>query len=116
MKIKRMSFQKHHPRSFRLLTMVLVAIVLIAVGTSCSSTSALADGEQLFTGLKKIEYTDYEPGGYADSTILEMESVLASAPNGSLFGSSYYRTPFPVRLWVWNAFSQSDGTIAKWIT
>ena len=68
MKIKRMSFQKHHPRSFRLLTMVLVAVVLIAVGTSCSSTSALADGEQLFTGLKKIEYTDYEPGGSNPST------------------------------------------------
>lgn len=32
------------------------------------------------------------------------------------FGSSYYRTPFPVRLWIWNAFSQSEGGIAKWIT
>lgn len=116
MMINRKCIPYNHSRGFRLLAMVFVAIVVVAAGTSCSSTSALKEGEQLFTGLKKIEYTDYEPGGYADSTILEMESVLASAPNGALFGSSYYRTPFPVRLWVWNAFSQSDGAIAKWIT
>ena len=114
--INRKCIPYNHSRGFRLLAMVFAAIVVVAAGTSCSSTSALKEGEQLFTGLKKIEYTDYEPGGYADSTILEMESVLASAPNGALFGSSYYRTPFPVRLWVWNAFSQSDGAIAKWIT
>ena len=114
MRIKK-CIRNSHICNFRLLSMVFVAIVMVGVGTSCSSTSALGEGEQLFTGLKKIEYTDYEPGGYADSTILEMESVLASAPNGSLFGSSYYRTPFPVRLWIWNAFSQSDGAIAKWI-
>ena len=116
MMINRKCIPYNHSRGFRLLAMVFAAIVVVAAGTSCSSTSALKEGEQLFTGLKKIEYTDYEPGGYADSTILEMESVLASAPNGALFGSSYYRTPFPVRLWVWNAFSQSDGAIAKWIT
>ncbi len=83
---------------------------------ACSSTSALKEGQQLFTGLKPIEYSNYEKSGYADSTMLEMENVLASAPNGALFGSSYYRTPFPVRLWIWNAFSQSEGGVAKWIT
>lgn len=93
---------------------VMAAIVLLMAG--CSSTSALKDGEQLFAGLKKIEYADYEESTYADSTIQEMESVLASAPNGALFGSSYHRTPFPLRLWIWNAFSQSNGAIAKWLT
>lgn len=83
---------------------------------ACSSTSALKEGQQLFTGLKPIEYSNYEKSGYADTTMLEMENVLASAPNGALFGSSYYRTPFPVRLWIWNAFSQSEGGVAKWIT
>ncbi len=84
--------------------------------TGCSSTSALKDGEQLFTGLKPIDYNNYKEGSYADSAKAEMESALASAPNGALFGSSYYRTPFPVRLWVWNAFSQSEGGIGKWLT
>jgi len=95
---------------------VLALTMSIPFLLACSSTSALKEGQQLFTGLKPIEYSNYEKSGYADTTILEMENVLASAPNGALFGSSYYRTPFPVRLWIWNAFSQSDGGVAKWIT
>lgn len=83
---------------------------------ACSTTSALKDDEQLFTGLKKIEYTNYEKSTYADSTILEVESALASVPNNSLFGSSYYRTPLPIGLWFWNAFSTSDDFISKWLT
>lgn len=103
----------------RLYLIIYVAALLMLSGqliTGCSSTSALKEDEQLFTGLVPIEYKNYEKGAYADSTITEMEYALASAPNGALFGSSYYRTPFPVRLWIWNAFSQSDGALAKWIT
>ena len=103
----------------RLYLIIYVAALLMLSGqliTGCSSTSALKEDEQLFTGLVPIEYKNYEKGTYADSTITEMEYALASAPNGALFGSSYYRTPFPVRLWIWNAFSQSDGALAKWIT
>ena len=103
----------------RLYLIIYVAALLMLSGqliTGCSSTSALKEDEQLFTGLVPIEYKNYEKGAYADSTITEMEYALASAPNGALFGSSYYRTPFPVRLWIWNAFSQSHGAIPKWIT
>lgn len=103
----------------RLYLIIYMAALLMLSGqliTGCSSTSALKEDEQLFTGLVPIEYKNYEKGAYADSTITEMEYALASAPNGALFGSSYYRTPFPVRLWIWNAFSQSDGALPKWIT
>ena len=100
------------------LIIYIAASVLLAgqLFVGCSSTSALKDGEQLFTGLKPIEYVGKEKGGYVDTVKEEMEYALASAPNGALLGSSYYRTPFPVRLWIWNAFSQSDGGLAKWIT
>ena len=102
-------------RSLLLRTMFCMGAMMLLL-VSCSETSALQDGEQLFTGLRKIQYTNYQESSYADSTIVEMESVLASAPNGALFGSSYYRTPFPVRLWIWNAFSQSKGTIPQWLS
>lgn len=100
------------------LIIYIAASVLLAgqLFAGCSSTSALKDGEQLFTGLKPIEYVGKEKGGYVDTVKEEMEYALASAPNGALLGSSYYRTPFPVRLWIWNAFSQSEGGLAKWIT
>lgn len=105
-------------RKNKLYLIIYIGVLALAIPmmVACSSTSALKEGEQLFTGLKPIEYTNYEKMPYADSTILEMENVLASAPNGALFGSSYYRTPFPVRLWVWNAFSTSESPVSKWIT
>ena len=45
--------------------------------TGCSSTSALKENEQLFTGLKPIEYSNYEANTYADSVKEEMEFALA---------------------------------------
>lgn len=91
-------------------------MLAVPLFSGCSSTSALKEGEQLFTGLKPIEYTHYEQGSYADSAKEEMEYALASAPTGAFMGSSYIRTPFPVRLWIWNAFSQEDDGFSKWIT
>lgn len=94
---------------------VLIPTAIVLLATSCSSTRAIPEGEQLFTGLKKIEYTNYDANKHASDTQEEMEYVLASAPNGALFGSSYYRTPFPVRLWLWNAFAQSKSGVGKWL-
>lgn len=93
---------------------ILLSAVAIIV-SACSSTSNLPEGEQLFTGLKKIEYTNYEPSEHATETQEEMEYALASAPNGALFGSSYYRNPLQLRLWIWNAFANSSSGFGKWM-
>lgn len=103
--------------NLHLIIYMVVSVMLPVVFLSgCSSTSALKENEQLFIGLKPIEYNNYEECAYVDTVKAEMESALASAPNGALFGSSYYRTPFPVRLWIWNAFSQSEDGLSRWIT
>ena len=91
-------------------------VFLACIIAACSTTSAIPDGEQLFIGLQKIDYQNYEKNKHAEETKLEMESVLASKPNGALFGSSYYRTPFPVRLWIWNAFSKDSSSVGQWLT
>lgn len=82
---------------------------------ACSSTSNLPEGEQLYTGLKKIKFINYEKNSHADSTMTEIEAALDYKPNGSLFGSSYYTTPIPVRLWIWNSFANSKDGIGKWL-
>ena len=100
-----------------LIIYIAAAVMLFSfLFTGCSSTSALKEDEQLFTGLKPIEYSNYEANTYADSVKEEMEFALASAPTGAFMGSSYFRTPFPVRLWIWNAFSPSDDALSRWIT
>ena len=69
----------------RLYLIIYMAALLMLSGqliTGCSSTSALKEDEQLFTGLVPIEYKNYEKGAYADSTITEMEYALASPHRG----------------------------------
>lgn len=83
---------------------------------SCSTTKNIPDDDQLFVGLTKIDYQDYEKNQNFITTQEEIEAALATAPNGALFGSSYYRTPFPYGLWIWNSFSGKDGGFAKWMT
>ncbi len=99
---------------------VLMAMSLFvlasAVMSSCYTTKNIPAKDQLFVGLTKIEYKDYEKNDHFVAVQEEVEASLATAPNGSLFGSSYYRTPFPYGLWIWNAFSKSKGKIPQWIT
>ena len=83
---------------------------------SCSTTKGVPEGDQLFIGLTKIDYQDYERNSNFIDTQVEVEAALATAPNGALFGSSYYRTPFPYGLWIWNAFNDKESGFAKWMT
>lgn len=91
----------------------LLCCTLLFAG--CSTTGALEEGEQLYTGLKKIEYKDYDNNKHFINTKEEVEAALAAAPNGALFGSSYYRNPFMWRLWLWNATAHSKSGFGHWI-
>ena len=94
---------------------VVLAIILLLVCMSCSTTKSVPDGDRLFVGLKKIAYVNDSSDAHYDAAKEEVEAALATQPNGALFGSSYYRSPFPMRLWVWNFFSGSRQPIDKWI-
>ena len=82
---------------------------------SCSTTSSLEPGEQMYIGLKPIDWQNYEPGSHKDATQEELEAALAIAPNGALFGSPYHRTIFPYGLWIWNSCHESSGVMKKWL-
>ena len=95
----------------------LMLPLLVAVSfVSCSTTKNIPDDDQLYTGLTKIKYENYEKNAHFSGTVEEIEAALACAPNGSLFGSSYYRGPFQFRLWTWNAFVNSESKLSQWIT
>ena len=70
------------------------AILLLLTLSSCISTKNIPEGDQLFTGLSRISYDDQLSGQHVDETKEEVEAALATAPNGALFGSSYYHVPF----------------------
>lgn len=89
---------------------------------SCSMTKNIPEDDQLFTGLTKIAYQDekaYNVDAYDDhleTTKAELEAALATEPNGSLFGSSYYTVPWSWHLWVYNKYSGKDSGFARWMT
>ena len=116
-------FQKGNKNGscFRLLPIggtggAMLLLLLILFVSSCSTTKLVPEDDQLFIGLTKIDYQNYEKTDHFTATKEEMEAALATEPNGAFFGSSYYRTPFPYRLWIWNTFSESRGHFGKWIT
>ena len=93
-------------------------ISIMALGlllTACSTTEGVPEGDQLYTGLTKITYENYEPCDHADLMKEEMENSLATAPNGALFGSSRFRFPLPMNLLIWNAYHKSETSFGKWM-
>lgn len=79
-------------------------------------TKNIPEDDQLFTGLKKITY-QREASDSSDftSTQEEVEAALATAPNGSIFGSSYYRVPFSLGVNIWNHYKDSETGFGKWM-
>ena len=90
--------------------------VLLLLLVSCSMTKNIPEGDQLFIGLKDVVYEDYEPNDNFTTTQEEVDAALATAPNGSLFGSSYYRLPFSLGVSIWNHYSEKDSGFARWMT
>lgn len=92
----------------------IISTVVLCLLMACS-TPQLEDDDMLYTGLRPIEYTNYDSEGkHFSETKAEVEASLATAPNGALFGSSYYRTPLQYGIWVWNAFSDKKDFFSKW--
>ena len=93
---------------------------------SCSMTKDIPDGDQLYTGLKEIAYQDHQETDTTMSPLVvkenlaktqeQIELALAAAPNGSIFGSSYYRVPFSFGVAVWNKYANRDNGFARWMT
>ncbi len=93
----------------------IVAFSVLCVLSACSTTNGVPEGDQLYTGLTHVKYNNYTPCDHATDIQAEIDAALACAPNGAFFGSSYYRTPFPYSLWIWNAFHDTNGAFGKWI-
>ena len=86
---------------------------------ACSMTKNIPEDDQLFTGLKTIKWEGEEKDSFANHLITmkeEVEAALATEPNGSLFGSSYYSVPWSWHLWAFNRYSGRDSHFAKWMT
>ncbi len=62
--------------------------------------------------IKTLVKQDAEAYALAKS---EVEGVLSYAPNGSLMGSSKYKHPFTIGLWIWNRYVNSESRFGRWM-
>ncbi len=95
----------------------IIYALLAAMLTACSTTRHIPEGEQLYTGIRSIEFADEEQNASSATgqlAVQEITSVLSYAPNGSVAGSSTFRT-FSPGLWFYNTFYSSKKGLGKWL-
>jgi outer membrane protein assembly factor BamA len=92
---------------------VALAWALLLAG--CSTTSNLPEGETLYTGIKKLAVENRDKTEAGDVALEEVSAALDYAPNNAFLGSSYYRTPFPYKLWIYNRYREAKSGLGKWL-
>lgn len=94
----------------------VIYILTLLIISSCSTTRLIEDGEQLYTGTKRIHFEgqkEFASGEIGETAITEVEAALAATPNASIAGSSKYKG-IPFGLWWYNAFGDSKGKVGEW--
>ena len=89
-------------------------VVLLAFATSCSTTRRLPNGEQLYIGTKKIEYTADESSPVPPELRSQIKDAVHVSPNNylKLFD---WRYPFPLGLWVYNNWPNPESGFRHWM-
>ena len=97
-----------HTRKYIWFLMAVVALL----ATSCSTTCRLAEGEILYTGVKKLAY--HQDSVKLDPAVKDqIFSAINVKPNNPLY-SPYLRTPFPIGLWVYNHMDPDAKGFKGW--
>lgn len=94
---------------------LLSVTILLATVCSCSTTRRIPEGEMLYTGTKGVDIR--MPAKSPEYQVLnsQISSAVKAKPNNSLFGSSKYRIPFPLGLWVYNNWPNPEHGFKHWI-
>lgn len=93
---------------------ILVAATLLLLGASCSQTKKLAEGEVLYTGVKKMKIETAEGVKLEGAQSSAISSPLSYPPNNPLY-APYVRSPFPVGLWVYNWNIKKEKGLKYWL-
>ncbi|MDE6499200.1 MAG: hypothetical protein K2K83_00655, partial [Rikenella sp.] len=89
-------------RHIRYPLLLWISGALAATLASCSTTRRLAQGEVLYTGVRKMTFTSaVDTMRIPGEVVSAAQKPLNVAPNNALW-SPYWRTGIPVGLWAWN--------------
>ncbi len=94
--------------------LLILAVIVAVAMSSCSTTSRLADGEVLYTGVKKVQYNQPDTAKIDPAVQDQIFEAINVKPNNPLY-SPYYRTPFPIGLWVYNHWRERESGLMGWL-
>ncbi|MGL5318398.1 MAG: BamA/TamA family outer membrane protein [Bacteroidales bacterium] len=80
----------------------IFALFLLLLLSGCSTTKMIPEGQELYTGIKKVEVDKPKELKLDPDLESSLSSPLDYPPNNALLGSSSVRIPFPLGLWVYN--------------
>ena len=93
---------------------LLLPVVALLAGSSCSTTKRLEPGQVLYTGVKKLDVKTPESVRLDGELMSQMKTAINVKPNNPLI-SPYIRTPFPIGLWVYNNWNDSARGLKGWL-
>ncbi len=92
---------------------VIAACAAMLAVAACSTTGRLAEGETLYTGIKKIAYeSDTVPVPPTLKSSIRQSVDVAPNNYWKLLG---WRYPFPLGLWVYNNWSNPPKGLKHWL-
>lgn len=97
------------------LTKILATCAALILISACSTTRRLPDGEQLYTGIKKIDIITEEGEKIPDGVTTQLTEAVSVSPNNAIFGSAQYRWPVPMGLWVYNNWNNPPKGLKHWL-
>lgn len=90
-------------------------LALAALLASCSTTRRIPDDDQLYTGIKKIEYVTDSAGAKVPAGMRENISLAAFVRPNNYFKLLDMRYPFPLGLWVYNNWPNPEKGFRHWL-
>lgn len=97
-------------------TVTLPGLILALIISACSTTSRLAPGETLYTGVGSLDVRPSEGKELPPALMEDLKTAINCKPNNPMpFFSPFKRTPFPIGLWVYNHWNDSAGGLKGWL-
>ncbi|MBO5053142.1 MAG: BamA/TamA family outer membrane protein [Muribaculaceae bacterium] len=99
-----------------ILSPLYIFIMMISlIISSCSTTRRLDPGEQLYTGVKKINIIPDSVGAKVPSGVSSAIKDAVDVPPNNYWSLVGWRYPFPLGLWVYNNWPRAEKGFKHWI-
>lgn len=98
----------------KILRLALVTALLTVV-VACSTTRRLDPGEQLYTGVKKVNIIPDSAGVKIPSGVTSSLKETVDVPPNNYWSLIGWHYPFPLGLWVYNNWPRAEKGFKHWI-